>query len=109
VERAGDQIEHQKKEDGAKPPGVIHIEEVKKLQHIIELDSVSLNIFPARRILFDQRADNGEDGKQNEKKDREFEGTEKIEDDIKNPFFFMIHCNLLNFYGFKYIQANSPA
>ena len=73
---------------------MIHIEEVKELQDIIELNSVSMNIFRAWRILFDQCADNGEDGDQNEKKDRELEGTEKIEDDIENPFFFMVHCDL---------------
>jgi hypothetical protein len=53
-----------------------------------------MNIFRARRILLDQRADNGEDGEQNEKKDGKLYGTEKIKDDIENPFFFMVHCDL---------------
>jgi hypothetical protein len=69
-----------------------------------------MNIFRAWGILLDQRADNGEDGEQNEKKDRELEGTEKIKDDIENPFFFMVHCDLRSSSIFKkQIHAGPPA
>jgi hypothetical protein len=53
----GDQIDHQEQKDGTEPPGVIHIEEIEKVQHLIQASPVSLNIFRTGGILGDQCAD----------------------------------------------------
>ena len=45
---------------------MIHIEEVKKVQHLIEANPISLNIFRTGGILCNQCTDNGKDGKKNE-------------------------------------------
>ena len=73
MKRAGDQIDHKEEENGAKPPGMIHVEETEKVQHLIETIPITLNIFHARCILSDQGAEYGEEGKEDEKKNGEFE------------------------------------
>jgi hypothetical protein len=50
---------------------MIHIEEVKKVQHLIQAKPVSLNIIRTGGILCDQCTDDGKNGEQNEKKDCE--------------------------------------
>ena len=81
IKGTGDQIDHQEQQDRAEPPWMIHIEEVKKVQHLIEANPESLNIFRTGSILCDQRTDDGKDRKQNEEKDREFKWSEKIIED----------------------------
>ena len=48
---ACDQVDHQEHEDGTEPQRVIHIEEIKKVQDLIEANPVSLNIFRTSCIL----------------------------------------------------------
>ena len=67
---------------------MVHVKKVEKVQYIIEINSVSLNIFRTCRILRDNGTDDGENGKQDEESDGEFEGTEKIKKDFKKSFFF---------------------
>jgi hypothetical protein len=84
----GDQIDHEEQENGGEPPGVVHIEEVEKVQHLIQADPVSLDIFRTGGILCDHRADDRKDGKQNKESYGEFERPEKVVDDGKElPFF----------------------
>jgi hypothetical protein len=64
---------------------MVHIEQIEKVQHFIQAHSVSLNIFQTGGILCNQRADDGKDCKQNEERNGEFEGTEKIIDYGKKP------------------------
>lgn len=78
MEGACDQIDHQEYQHRLKPPRVIHIEKIKKVQDLIETKSVSLNIFWRGGILSNQGANDRKDGKQNEEEDRKFEGSKKI-------------------------------
>jgi uncharacterized membrane protein len=80
---ACDQVDHQEHQDRLEPQRVIHIEEVKKVQDLIETRSVSLNIFRTSGILCDQCTDNRKDSKQNEERNGKFEGPKKIKDDGK--------------------------
>jgi hypothetical protein len=68
---------------------MVHIEEVKKVQHFIESDPVSLNIIWTGGILRDQCADDGEDGKENEERDGEFERTEKVKEYDEDSFLLL--------------------
>jgi hypothetical protein len=88
---AGDQIDHQEQKDSAKPPRVVHIEEVEKVQYLIKTYPVSLKIFHTGSILGDERADDGKAGKKNEESDREFKGTEKIVEEGEKPVFPYLH------------------
>jgi hypothetical protein len=83
----GDQVDHQKDENGSEPPGMIHVKKIKEIQYIIEISSVSLNIFRTRCILLDNGSNNGENSKQDKETDGEFEGAEKIKKDFKKSFF----------------------
>jgi hypothetical protein len=78
MDRAGDQIDDQEQENGTEPPGMVHIEEVEKVQHLIQTNPVSLKIFWTGGILYDQRADDGKAGKKDKERYGEFERTEKI-------------------------------
>jgi hypothetical protein len=66
---------------------MIHIEEVEKVQHLIEPESVSLNIFQTAGILGNHRTDDGKDCKENEEKDRELEGSKKVKQNGKKATF----------------------
>jgi hypothetical protein len=63
LRRASNQIDNQKQKNSTEPPGMVHIEEVEKVQHLIQTHSVSLNIFGTGGILGDQCADDGEERK----------------------------------------------
>jgi hypothetical protein len=67
---------------------MVHIEKVEKIQHLIESDPISLNIFGRGPVLFDQRSDYGKNGKQNEERNGEFERTKKINNDREESLFF---------------------
>jgi hypothetical protein len=41
----GNQIDDQEQENGAEPPGMVHVEEVEKDQHLVQSNPVPLNIF----------------------------------------------------------------
>jgi hypothetical protein len=88
----GNQIDDQEQENGAEPPGMVHVEEIEKVQHLIQTDPVSLNIFRTGGILCDHRADDGKDGKQNEERNGEFEGAEKVIDNREKSAFFHFSC-----------------
>jgi hypothetical protein len=88
MDGTGDQIDDQENENGTEPPGSIHVKKVKKVQYIIEINSVSLNIFRTRCILLDNGSNNGENSEQDKETDGEFEGTKKVEKDIKKSLFF---------------------
>ena len=68
---ACDQIDHQEHQYQSEPPWMIHIEEIKKVQHLKEANPVSLNIIWTGGILRDQCANDRKNGEQNEKKDCE--------------------------------------
>jgi hypothetical protein len=85
------QIDNQEQQDGAKPPGMVHVEEVEKVQHLVQVNPVSLDIFCASGILCDHRADDRKDGNQNEERNGEFEGAEKVIDNGKKTTFFHFH------------------
>jgi hypothetical protein len=88
MQGTGNQIDDQEQENGAEPPGMVHVEEVEKVQDFIQANPVSLNIFRASGILDDHRADDGEDGKQNKERNRKLERPEKvIENGEKSAFF----------------------
>ena len=95
----GDQIDYQEDENGTEPPGMVHVKKVKKVQYIIEISSVSLNIFRTRCILLDNGSNNGENSKQDKETDGEFEGTEKVEEDIKKPLFLSADLFFWFFHG----------
>jgi hypothetical protein len=78
LDRAGDQIDHQEQKDGTKPPRMVHIKEVEKVQHFIKTYPVSLKIFCTGGVLGNQRTDDGKAGKKNKESDGEFKRTEKI-------------------------------
>jgi hypothetical protein len=83
-----DQIDDQEQKNGAEPPGMVHVEEVEKVQDFIQADPVSLGIFCACGILDDHRADDGEDGEQNEQRNRKLERPEKVIENCKKSAFF---------------------
>jgi len=89
---AGDQIDHQEQQDHTEPPRVIHIEKVKKVQHLIEADPVSLNIFRTGGILRDQCADDGKGRKQNEERNGELDGSKKVKEKGKETTFLWVDC-----------------
>jgi hypothetical protein len=66
---------------------MIHIEEVEKVQHLIEPKPVSLNIFQTAGILGNHRSYDGKDRKQNEEEDRELERSKKIIQNGKESTF----------------------
>jgi hypothetical protein len=78
---------------------VVHIEEVEKVQHLIETRSVSLNIFRTGGILCNHRADDGEDGKKNEEGNGKFEGPKKVIDDGREATFLHLNCIFRFFHG----------
>jgi hypothetical protein len=45
LEGAGNQIDDQNQQNSAKPPGMIHIEEAKEVEHFVKSDPVPLDIF----------------------------------------------------------------
>jgi hypothetical protein len=71
---------------------MIHIEEVKKVQDLIEANPISLNIFRTSCILRNKCTDNGKDGEQNEERNGKFEGPKKIKDDGKKSTLFHVDC-----------------
>jgi hypothetical protein len=87
----GNQIDDQEQENGAEPPGMVHVEEVEKVQHLVQANPVPLNIFGASGILYDHRSDNRKDGKQNEERNRKLERPKKVIDDGKKSTFFHFH------------------
>jgi hypothetical protein len=103
---AGDQIDHEEQENGDEPPGVVHIEEVEKVQHLIQTDPVSLNIFRTGGILCDHRADDGKDGKQNEERNGKFERPKKVIDDGKETTFFLFSRVSCFFHNILLININ---
>ena len=70
---------------------MVYIEEAEEVQHFIESGPEPLDIFWTGSILFDQCADDGEDGKQNEERDSEFERAEKVEEYVKYSLFLSPH------------------
>jgi len=70
---------------------MVHVEEVEKVQDLIQANPVSLDIFCAGGILYNHRADDGKDGKQNEERNRELEGPKKVIGDGKKSTFFHFH------------------
>jgi hypothetical protein len=84
----GNQIDDQEQENGAEPPGMVHVEKIEKVQHLIQANPVSLNIFCAGGILYNHRAYDRKDGKQNEQRNRKLEGAEKVIDNGKKSTFF---------------------
>jgi hypothetical protein len=94
---AGDQIDHQEQEDGTEPPRVVHIEEVKKVQHLIKANPVSLNIFRTSGILHDQGPDDGKKCKQDEERNGEFERPKKVSDYGKKSNFLRV-CRVFGFF-----------
>jgi len=92
IDGAGNQINYQKQKDGAEPPRMIHIEEVKKVQHLVEAKPVSLNIFRTGGILCNQCTENGKDSKENEKKNSKLERPKEIVKNSKESFFPCDDC-----------------
>jgi hypothetical protein len=78
---------------------VVHVEEVEKVQHIMEVCPVTLDIFCTRCILTNQCTDDGEDGEKNEKCNRELERTKEIEKYLNEPLFLFADLNLRFFHG----------
>jgi hypothetical protein len=87
----GNQIDNQEQENGAEPPGMVHVEEVEEVQDLVQANPVSLNIFCAGGILYNQRPDDGKDRKQNEERNRKLERPKKVIDDGKKSTFFHFH------------------
>jgi hypothetical protein len=104
MDGTGDQIDDQENENGTEPPGSIHVKKVKKVQYIIEINSVSLNIFRTWCILRDNGPDDRENGEQDEQSDGEFEGTEKIEKDFKKSFFFFADLYFRFIHGIRTLK-----
>jgi hypothetical protein len=71
---------------------MIHIEEVKKVQHLIEVKPVSPNIFRVGGILRNQSTENGKEGKENEEKNSKFERPKEIVKNSKKSFFPCDDC-----------------
>ena len=67
---------------------MVHIKEAEEVQHLKEAGPISLNVVRSAGILGDYRADNGEDGNQDEKKNGELDGTEKLKQDGKKSLLF---------------------
>jgi hypothetical protein len=91
MDRAGDQINHQEQQDGTEPPRMVHIEEAEKIKNFIETDPVFLNVLCTGSILFDDCADNRENGEQDKERNGEFEGTEKIVDKRNKSSFLAVN------------------
>jgi hypothetical protein len=51
MQGTGNQIDDQEQENGAEPPGMVHVEEVEKVQDLIQANPVSLDIFCTGGIL----------------------------------------------------------
>jgi len=77
---------------------VVHVEKIKKVQHLVEPDPISLNIFRTGGILRDQCADDREDGKKDEEGDGEFERTEKVKEYGKESLFLWPNRDLRFFH-----------
>jgi hypothetical protein len=77
---------------------MVHIEEVEKIQYLIEPDSIALGIFRTCCILRDECPENRKDGQQNEKKDGEFKGTEKVKENDDKSLFLFTDWNLRFFH-----------
>jgi hypothetical protein len=71
---------------------VVHIEEVKKVQHLIKANPISLNIFRTSGILHDQGPDDGKKCKQDEERNGEFERPKKVIDDGREATFLHLNC-----------------
>jgi hypothetical protein len=67
---------------------VVHVEEVEKVQHLIETHPISLNVFSTGGILRDQCTDNGKECKENEEGNGEFKRTKQVIDNGKKTTFF---------------------
>jgi hypothetical protein len=80
IEGAQHEINDQEGEDGAEPPRVIHVKEVKESQDFIEIWPIVLEVFGAVGILLDDGSNDGKDCKQDEQEDGESYGTEQIKE-----------------------------
>jgi hypothetical protein len=69
---------------------VVHVEEVKKVQHFVKANPVSLDILRTGGILHDQCANDGKECKENEERNGEFEGPEKVIEDREKSTFLGI-------------------
>jgi hypothetical protein len=87
---ACDQVDHQEQQDPFEPQRVVHIEEIEKVQDLIEARSVSLNIFRTGCILCNHRADDGKDSKKNEQGNGKFKGPKQIIDDGSESAFLLV-------------------
>ena len=67
---------------------MVHVEEVEKIQYLIEANPISLDIFRTGCILLDQCAEDRKDGEENEERNSEFNRTEKFKEYSKESLFF---------------------
>jgi hypothetical protein len=50
---------------------VIHVKNTEEIENLIKACAITLDVLVGRRILRDQRSNDGKDRKKNEKKDRQ--------------------------------------
>jgi hypothetical protein len=86
LNRAQDEIDDETGQDGAEPPRMVHVKEAEKIEDFIKRDPVPLDILFAIHILGDQGTDDRYHCQQDEQKDRQPDGTEKIEEEGQDIF-----------------------
>ena len=87
----GEQIDHQKEENGAEPPWMVHVKEVEEVENLVKTHPVPSNILFTRSILCNQRANDGEDSKKNKDRYGKFERTEEVKEDGEDPLFSFVY------------------
>ena len=85
---------------------MVHIEEVEEVQHLIESDPVSLNVFCLGCILCDHCSDDREKGEQNEERECEFERSEKVKEYGKESLFLSPNRILRFFHRNSYTKRD---